>query len=96
VDPAHRRRHPATAAGRSAVVMLNFLGILSAQTLARSWRLCVIAIVVFSALATPAADVLSMFLVALPLTALFFGAYLVAALHDRAVARRTAAPEGAV
>lgn len=74
------------------VVMLNFLGILSAKTLVRSWRLCVIAIVVFSAMATPAADVLSMFLVALPMTALFFGAYLIAALHDRAVARRTAAP----
>ncbi len=73
------------------VVMLNFLGILSAKSLARSWRLCVIAIVVFSAMATPAADVLSMFLVALPMTALFFGAYLIAALHDRAVSRRNAA-----
>ena len=77
------------------VVLLNFLGIVSARALARSWRVCVVAIVVVSALVTPAADVLSMFLIALPMTALFFGAYLVAVLHDRAVARRTAAPQGA-
>ena len=63
------------------IVMLNFLGIVSASALARSWRVCVIAIIVVSALVTPAADVLSMFLIALPMTALFFGAYLVAVLH---------------
>jgi sec-independent protein translocase protein TatC len=66
------------------VVLLNFLGVVPASALARGWRVCVIAIVVVSALITPAADVLSMFLIALPMTALFFGAYLVAALHDRA------------
>jgi sec-independent protein translocase protein TatC len=76
------------------VVMLNFLGIVSASTLGRGWRLCVVAIIVVSALVTPAADVLSMFLIAVPMTALFFGAYLVARIHDRAVARRAAAPEG--
>ncbi|MDA0167595.1 twin-arginine translocase subunit TatC [Solirubrobacter taibaiensis] len=72
------------------VVMLNFLGIVSARALARSWRVIVIAIVVVSALVTPAADVLSMFLIAMPMTALFFGAYLVAALHDRSQLRCSA------
>ncbi len=70
------------------VVLLNFLGILPARTIARGWRACVIAIVLFSALVTPAADVLSMFLVALPMTLLFLGAYVVAYLHDRAVTHR--------
>lgn len=70
------------------VVLLNFLGIVPARTIARGWRACVIVIVLFSALVTPAADVLSMFLVALPMTLLFFGAYLITYLHDRVVARR--------
>lgn len=66
------------------LVVLNFAGILSARAIAKSWRISVIAIVVFSALVTPAADVLSMFLVAAPMTALFLTALLIAHLHDRA------------
>lgn len=65
------------------LVMLNFLGILPARTLARTWRWSVVAIVVFSALVTPAADVLSMFLIAVPMTVLFLTALLIAYLHDR-------------
>ncbi|MFT4215356.1 MAG: twin-arginine translocase subunit TatC [Microbacterium sp.] len=72
------------------VVMLNFLGVLSAGAIARSWRFVVIAIVLFSAMATPSADVLSMFLLAAPLTLLFAAALLVAYLHDRAADRRGA------
>ena len=70
------------------VVMLNFLGVLSATTIAKTWRVSVVAIVAFSAMVTPAADVLSMFLIAVPMTMLFVAAYLVARLHDRAVGRR--------
>ncbi|MFT4029063.1 MAG: twin-arginine translocase subunit TatC [Protaetiibacter sp.] len=72
------------------LVALNMLGILSARTLARSWRYSVIGIVAFSALVTPAADVLSMFLIAVPMAALFGAALLVAWLHDRAAAKRAA------
>lgn len=72
------------------VVMLNFLGVLSAKAIARSWRVVVIAIVLFSAMATPSADVMSMFLLAGAMTVLFLGAWLIAHLHDRAVARRAA------
>ncbi len=71
------------------IVLLNALGVLSAATLARGWRVCVVAIVVFSALATPAADVLSMLLVALPMTALWAAALGIAWLHDRRAARGT-------
>ncbi len=72
------------------LVMLNLLGILSARTLGRSWRIVVVAIVLFSAVVTPSADVLSMFLVAIPMTVLFFVALLIAFLHDRAARRRSA------
>ncbi|KAF0848722.1 twin-arginine translocase subunit TatC [Nocardia caishijiensis] len=69
------------------LVMLNFLGIVSARTLRGSWRIIVVTIVVFSALITPAADVLSMFLVAVPMSALFGAALAIATLHDRRSAR---------
>jgi sec-independent protein translocase protein TatC len=41
-------------------------------------------------LATPAADVLSMFLLAIPMIALYFIAAFIAVLHDRRLARREA------
>ncbi|MFT4288882.1 twin-arginine translocase subunit TatC [Nocardioides sp.] len=70
------------------MVMLNLLGLLSARTLGRSWRVIVVVIVLFSALVTPAADVLSMFLVAMPMSALFGAALLITQLHDRRQTRR--------
>lgn len=69
------------------VVMLNFLGLMSAQTLRRSWRVIVVIITLLSALVTPAADVLSMFFVAAPMSALFGAAMAITHLHDRRAAR---------
>ncbi len=74
------------------LVVLNLAGMLPARTLARSWRYAVVAIVLFSALATPSADVMSMFLVAVPMAALFATALAIAALHDRALARAATTP----
>ena len=70
------------------LVLLNFIGILSAQAILKGWRWAILAITLFTAIATPAADVVSMFLLAIPMVALYFAAYGVSALHDRAVARR--------
>lgn len=65
------------------VVALNFLGIVSAATLRRSWRVIVVVIVLFSALVTPAADVMSMFFVAAPMALLFGAALAITHVHDR-------------
>lgn len=70
------------------VVMLNFVGVVSAQRFRRSWRVIVIVIVLFSALVTPAADVMSMFLIAIPMSLLFAAALVVTQIHDRRAARR--------
>ncbi|WP_066906150.1 twin-arginine translocase subunit TatC [Millisia brevis] len=78
------------------VVMLNFMGILSARRIRRSWRVIVVVIVLFSALVTPSADVLSMFLVAIPMTALFGIALLITHLHDRRAAKRARMAQAAV
>lgn len=73
------------------LVMLNLLGVVSARAIARSWRIVIVTIVLFSAIVTPAADVLSMFLMAAPMTVLFLLALLIAWLHDSRADRRAAA-----
>jgi sec-independent protein translocase protein TatC len=73
------------------VVLLNFVGVLRGMTILKGWRWAVLAIVVFTALATPAADVLSMVLLALPMTFLYFIAVGVSVWHDRILDRRAAA-----
>jgi len=75
------------------IVLLNFAGVVSARSIIASWRVAVLLIVLFTAIATPAADVVSMFLLAIPMILLYFAAYAIAFLHDRRVARRTAAFE---
>lgn len=70
------------------LVLLNFVGALSAKGILRGWRWAVLAIVLFTAIATPAADVMSMFLLALPMIVLYFAALGVASWHDRGVKRR--------
>ena len=65
------------------LVLFNFAGLLSAQSIIKSWRIAVLVIVLFTAIATPAADVLSMFLLAIPMVLLYFAAAAIAWLHDR-------------
>ncbi|WP_426626324.1 twin-arginine translocase subunit TatC [Leifsonia sp. McL0607] len=69
------------------LVLLNFVGVLSAKSIIASWRWAIIAIALFTALATPAADILSMFLLAVPMVVLYFAAYGVSWLHDRRLAK---------
>jgi sec-independent protein translocase protein TatC len=76
------------------VVVLNFIGILPGATIVRSWRIVIVGILLFSALATPSADVMSMFLLAIPVTGLFALAAGIAVLHDRRTARRVDSTEG--
>jgi sec-independent protein translocase protein TatC len=71
------------------LVLLNFIGILSAKTILKGWRWAVLAITVFTAIATPAADPFTMLLLAGPMVVLYFAAWGVSALHDRAAARRS-------
>lgn len=70
------------------LVLLNFIGVLRGMSILKGWRWAVLAIVVFTALATPAADVLSMVLLAIPMTVLYFAAVGITLWHDRVVDRR--------
>jgi sec-independent protein translocase protein TatC len=70
------------------LVLLNFIGVLSATSILKGWRIAVLAITLFSAIATPPSDVLTMFLLAIPMLVLYMLAAGVAWLHDRAAAKR--------
>lgn len=73
------------------LVVLNIMGILPARTIARGWRVAVIGIVIFSALVTPAADLMSMFLLVVPMIMLYLIALGIAWIHDHRKDRRLAA-----
>lgn len=72
------------------LVVLNVVGVLSAKAIIGGWRWAVILIALFTALATPAADVVSMFLLAIPMIFLYFVAWGIAWLNDRRVGKKTA------
>ena len=76
------------------LVLLNFIGVLSAKSILKGWRVAVLVITLFCAIATPSVDVVSMFLLAVPMVVLYFAAVGVAYLHDRRVARRASGARG--
>src|SRR5690606_27799069 len=70
------------------LVILNFMGVVSGKGLLGAWRWAILLITLFTAIATPAADVFSMFLLAVPMVALYFIAVGVAFWHDRVADRK--------
>ena len=70
------------------LVLLNFAGVISAKSILKSWRVAILLIVLFTAIATPAADILSMFMLAIPMVVLYFTAAGIAWLHDRRKAKK--------
>jgi sec-independent protein translocase protein TatC len=73
------------------LVLLNFTGVLAGATILKGWKFAILAITIFTGIATPAADLISMFLLAVPMVVLYFVAVGVALVHDRRKARRDAA-----
>lgn len=70
------------------MVGLNAIGIASAHGMLAGWRWAVLLAFVFAAVATPTADVVSMFALGLPICGLYFGAIGVCAVADRRRAAR--------
>lgn len=73
------------------LVALNFAGVMSGKAILKGWRVAVLVAFVFAALATPAADVVSMLMLAGMLIVLFVAAAGVSMLFDRRRARQTSA-----
>ncbi|WJL97382.1 twin-arginine translocase subunit TatC [Microbacterium sp. ET2] len=79
------------------LVALNIAGVMSGRAILKGWRVAVLVATIFAALATPAADVVSMLMLAGILVVLFFAAAGLSLLFDRRRSRRDAAllPPGA-
>lgn len=67
----------------AVLLLLNYLGVVTANSILKGWRLAVFIAAVISALATPVSDPMSMLLLAVPLIALYFVAAFIAKLFDR-------------
>jgi len=70
------------------LVALNLAGIMSGMAILKGWRIAVLIAVVFAGLATPAADVVSMLMLAGILIVLFFAAAGLSMIFDRRKAKR--------
>lgn len=72
------------------LVLLNFAGLATGRGILKSWRLAVFLIAVVSALATPTAEPMTMFLLMGPLSALYFLAVGIAMANDKRRERKQA------
>lgn len=70
------------------LVLLDFVGVVSGAAILKAWRIAILAITLFTAIATPSADIISMLLLAIPMVVLYFVAVSIALVHDRRVAAR--------
>lgn len=71
------------------LVSLNLAHILSGRSILRPWRYAIFGITLFSAIATPTGDPITMFFLAVPLTILYLAAGAISLLVDRSRQRRT-------
>jgi sec-independent protein translocase protein TatC len=63
-------------------IMLNFAGLLLAQTIRSWWRGILMSVMLFGAIATPTGDPVNMLLVSLPITLLIIVAWFICAAND--------------
>ena len=73
------------------LVVFNFIGVLSGKRMAKHWRVVVLVIFVFAAIAVPTGDPIGMTVLAAPICVLYFGAVGIALTNDRRKAARRAA-----
>ena len=72
------------------MVAMTMSGLVAGRTWLAGWRVAVLAAFIFGAVATPTGDALSMLILALPISALYFAAVGIAILQDRRAAKRAA------
>jgi sec-independent protein translocase protein TatC len=77
------------------MVALTMIDVVQGDTWLHGWRVAVMLSFVFGAVATPTGDAISMLVLAIPITILYFLAVLVCRVIDRRRARRLAAEDAA-
>jgi len=70
------------------LVALNLAGVMSGRAILKGWRVAILVATLFAALATPAADVVSMLMLGGILVVLFFAAAGISLLLDRRASKR--------
>ncbi len=70
------------------LVLMNFAGLVTGKGILKAWRIALLIIATVSALATPTAEPMSMFLLMAPLTLLFFTAVGISIANDKRRARK--------
>lgn len=78
------------------LVALNLAGVMTGREIIKGWRVAIVIATVFAGFATPAADVVSMLILAAILTVLFFAAAGLSMLFDRRKSKREAALLGPI
>ena len=78
------------------MVGLNHLGLIKGKTMLRGWRIAVVFVFIFMAIANPLPDPWSMIFMALPICALYFGACGIAIVRDKRRAKRMAEEDAAL
>lgn len=76
------------------LVALNLAGIMTGRAILKGWRIAILIATVFAGIATPAADVVSMLMLAGILIVLYFAAAGLSMLFDRRRAKRAATDLG--
>ena len=77
------------------MVALTMVGVVEGRTWLNGWRVAVMLAFLFGAVATPTGDAVSMLVLAIPITALYFVAVGIGIYLDRRRARRLAAEDAA-
>lgn len=77
------------------LVLLNFAGLASGKAILKGWRVAVLVIAIIAALATPVAEPMTMLVMMIPLTMLYFASVGVAMLNDKRRERKQAKLVGA-
>jgi sec-independent protein translocase protein TatC len=77
------------------MVALTMVGLVEGRTWLNGWRVAVMLSFLFGAVATPTGDAISMLVLAIPITGLYFVAVGIGILLDRRRARRLAAQDAA-
>ncbi|WP_026554745.1 twin-arginine translocase subunit TatC [Arthrobacter sp. 35W] len=72
------------------LVGVNAMGLVRGRTMLKAWRITILAVTLVSAMAAPGADAFSMFFLAAPLLALYFGAIGLCMLNDKRRDRKIA------
>ena len=75
------------------MVGLTMIGLVSGRTWLKGWRVAVLLAFIFGAVATPTGDAISMLVLAIPISGLYFAAVGITMRHDHQVAKRAAAEE---